>query len=320
MTQTATLLLLFAGELTSSENAAVAEFARKNHVNVVAPAPTRHRTYPTYSRELVLDLEGRLDEARTLAASLDEDHAELVLAGVERELLAHAELPQAAWLLAERHRLLADVRRATPEGVASAAELLQAARAIEGPRAAAFGIDATEERAGTAAHVHFRGLHSRDVLELDGIAGGAERAAEPGLHQLRVLRGGELVFAGWATLGASPEVELGVPFVACSSDDLGPLAAGEERPTGANDVACERYFVARHVAGRLELADCRRSSCSAFMPLVVAPKSHGVPVWATVALATAGVVASAVLVTWAAGGFEHDAAPEKTVFVYGGLK
>ena len=46
----------------------------------------------------------------------------------------------------------------------------------------------------------------------------------------------------------------------------------------------------------------------------------GLSPWAFAALATTGAVATILLTTWAAGGFEREQPPEKTVFVYGGLK
>lgn len=323
MTQTATLLLFLAGELTQGERAALAEFSRQKQVSLVAPAPTPRAAFPAYRQELVLDLEGRLDEARTLASSLDEERALAVLDTIERELLAHPELPQAAWLYAEHHRIAADLRRSAPDGAEAAAELDRQALALEGPRAAAFGTEPGPEPSTTRVRVVVRDLDSRDVLELDGESGGAARDVTAGVHQARVLRGGELAFAGWASLPAAGDVTLGVrPLVACSAEDLGGVSLRGRSVQGTRGVRCARYVLARREAGRLEVADCTGSACTPFTPLKE-PRDKtvaGLSPWAFAALATTGVVATILLTTWAAGGFEREQPPEKTVFVYGGLK
>lgn len=322
MTQTATLLLFLAGELTQGERAALAEFSRQKHVSLVAPAPTPRAASP-YRQDFVLDLEGRLDEARTLASSLDEEHALALLGTIERDLLGHPELPQAAWLLAEHHRIAADLRRAAPDGAEAAAELDRQARALEGPRAAAFGTEPGPESPSTSVRVLVRDLDSRDVLELDGASGGPERSVTPGVHQARVLRSGELAFAGWATLAAEGEVTLGVrPLVACSTEDLDGVSLEGRVVLGTRGVRCGRFVLARREGGRLEVADCTGSACTPFTPLKE-PRDKtvaGLSPWAFAALATTGVVATMLLTTWAAGGFEREHPPEKTVFVYGGLK
>ena len=319
MTQTATLLLLLAGEPTAGERALLAEFARKKQVSFVAPAPTPRPPYPGYRQELVLDLEGRLDEARTLASSLDEERASEMLRAIERSLLAHPELPQAAWLLAEHHRIAAALSRVAGDGATTAETLAREARALEGPRVAAFGVDAAPEiRAGTVT-LRVVDLDARDTLELDGKNGGPERSVEPGIHQLRVLRDGELVFAGFRSLTESGSVSLGVrPLVPCSTEDLAMVTQGGEFVRATAGVRCARYVVARRASGRLEVAECTQTACTRFAALT--PASRGLAPWATVAIVTAGALVAMTAVTWAAGGFEREPAADKTVFVYGGLR
>src|SRR3954462_4042324 len=183
MTQTATLLLLLAGAPTPGERQLLADFARQNHVAFVAPAPTPASSFARDPSELGLDLEGRLDEARTLASSLDEEHALALLDAVERDLSKHPELPQAAWLLAGHHRIEAEVRREEPDSSARVTELTLAADALEGPRALAFGA-ANDAPSAPAARksVAVRDLAARDSLEIDGQRGGAERLVLPGVH------------------------------------------------------------------------------------------------------------------------------------------
>jgi hypothetical protein len=323
MTQTATLLLLLAGAPTSAERRLLADFADHAHVTFVAPAPTPVAPYPAYRGDLVLDLEGRLDEARTLASSLDEEHALAVLATVERDLSNHPELPQAAWLMAEHHRIEAEARRDDPAASAEVVELSRAAVVLEGPRAPAFGVTSgAAELEPSLVTVTVRDLDARDRLEIDGQGGGPERELAPGVHQVRVLRERELVFASWERLGEHADVTLGVrPVATCSDEELAAADTNGTFVRVREPVACANWFVARRTSRGLEVARCGRSACGAFVALAEAPpKAAPFPPWATAALVGAGAVAAGFIAVWATGGFEHGSgAPPKTVFVYGGL-
>jgi hypothetical protein len=319
MTQTATLLLLLAGEPTPAERALLAEFAHKRHVSLVAPAPTPSAPYPAYRRDLVLDLEGRLDEARTLASSLDEERASEMLRSVERDVLLHPELPQAAWLLAEHHRIAADLARLAHDGAALADALDREASALEGPRTAAFGAEGAFAAPAQPIALRVDDLDARDTLELDGVSGGAARSVEPGTHQLRVLRDGELVFAAFRAVTHGGGLSLGVPaLVPCSTEDLARVTHGGEFVRGTTRVRCPNFLVARRAGPHLEVAECWRAACTKFTPLE--PAERRLAPWATVALVTAGALVAMTAVTWAAGGFEREPAADKTVFVYGGLR
>ncbi len=324
MTQTATLLLLLAREPSQHEHALLADFARQKRITLVAPAPTRVAPYPAYRSELVLDLEGRLDEARTLASSLDEERALALLAGIERDIVEHPELPQAAWLLAEHHRIAADVRSGDAGADDQAAALSHAAVVLEGRRAPAFGANPdTAAASEPSVRVRVRDLTARDDLEIDGESGGSDRRVAAGVHQVRVLRDGDLVFAGWARLGAEPAVTLGLPpLVPCSEQDLAHVGTTASAVRLSHPVACPHWFVARPRAGGLELASCQQGTCSGFTPLVEPkPSPRAFPAWATAALVGAGAVAAGVISLWAAGGFEREPTPApRTVFVYRGLR
>jgi hypothetical protein len=322
MTHTVTLLLLFAFEATHSERALLEDFARQKRIALVAPAPTPALSYPPYRTELVLDLEGRLEESRILASSLDEERALATLSSIERDLVMHPELPQAAWLLAEHHRILSEVRRGDPSSVAEADALWRAALVLEGPRAPAFGAGSeTRTTSSSPFKLRFRDLTPRDVLEIDGASGGAERHVVPGVHHLRVLRDERLVHAGWARLGEHTEVVLGVrPLRACSEEDLSPTQANGATVVPPRGVLCERWVVARRRAGTLEVASCQKSACSSFQPLAARDPTRGVPPWA-VAATGLGMMAATLLTVWATGGFEPEPAPQgRPVFVYGGLR
>ncbi|HEY3498938.1 MAG TPA: hypothetical protein VGK73_29810 [Polyangiaceae bacterium] len=322
MAQTVTLLLLLSGEPTRGERGLLESYARRHAVTLVAPAPTPGPAYPPYGADRVLALEGRIDEARTSASSLDEARALELLAAIERELLQHPELPQAAWLMAERHRLAASVRREQPDGTREAEELARRARVLEGARAPAFG----EAEIGTLSdsapvNVRFPELGPRDLLEVDGVTGSPSVSILPGEHQLRVLRNGELVWAGWPALGGTPEVRLGIrPVIACGSEDLAGVESGASTPRVPAGVLCSRFFVARRKGRALEVSECRGRACGAFVALApIRAEARPFPTWATVALAGVAAVGVTSLVLWGAGAFDRDEPAEQQRFVYRGV-
>jgi hypothetical protein len=327
MTQTATLLLLFSGLLTPREQTSLAHFASQRGLEVIAPAPTPAAPYPGYRADHVGDLEGRLDEARTLASSLDEEQARVVLDALERDLLGSPELPQAAFLLAERHRIAASVVREQPGGVSRVVELVTKARALEGSRAPAFGT-ATDPASPEAPAVplHFADLAERDRVELDGESGARERHVRPGLHHVRVLRAGELVWAGFIDVtagvpGSRRELRLGVRKLAvCSGEDLVDVDARGGSPRAAPGIACLRWLAGRRAFGRLEVAECSRSSCGAFRPVADATEARPVlPEWAKPVIAGAGTAGVVLGLLWATGAFSPERPPGRTTFVYRGL-
>jgi hypothetical protein len=326
MTQTATLLVLFSGLLSAHEQKSLAHFAKQRGMEVIAPAPTPRAPYPRYRAEFVGDLEGRLDEARTLASSLDEERALVVLDALERDLLRSPELPQASFLLAERHRLAASVVRRQPDGATRVEALVAKARVLEGARAAAFGEPSEPLLPESGAiPVRFADLGFRDVLELDGEPGAAERWARPGLHHLRVLRAGELVWAGFVDVPKPPpggrrELRLGVrPLAACSREDLTGVDARAASPVPPAGIACPRWLAVRRAFGRLEVADCSRSTCGSFAPVPDAFESRPtLPDWAKPVIAGAGTAGVVLGLLWATGAFSPETPPDRTSFVYRG--
>jgi hypothetical protein len=329
LTSTATLVALFAGPLTPAERADLDAYVRKHNVALLAPRPTPASPYRTHRPDLVLDLEGRLDEARKLATSLDEERALAELTAIERDLLHAPELPQASFLLAERHRIEAELRRGQPGGVERMRELVQRSEALEGPRATAFGELEEEPTSGPpSVEVYIADLGPRDVLELDGERKGARSTLVAGQHHVRVLRDGELIFAGYLGLEGEPdarvrEVRLGVrPVVPCSREDIGAPDGTGRVPRFEPGVSCERWFAVRRTLGQLELSDCSRDQCSPFVRLVqleVKPSAEQSG-WLGPVLFGAGSAAALLGVLWAGGAFERDRAAEQTVLVYRGLR
>lgn len=324
MPETATLLLLLLGEPTRAERALIEAKARLRGVTYIAPAPTPPTGYPAYSAVRVRELEARLDEARTLSSSLDEARALAVLASVERDLRQHPELPQAAFLLAERHQLTAAIRRGHPDGAAEALELSQRALVLEGTRAAAFGEDAAARPAAPASpltRVVFTDIAQGDELEVDGVRAAATHELLPGEHHVRVLRASTLVFAGYVTSDDSSAIRLGVPAVVpCSAWDFAPVSAGTRSPTVAASVRCGRWVAVRRVRGKLELAECAGARCGEYSPLEPPspPAKPRFPQWASVAIAGVASIGATSLALWAAGAFDRPAQPARTDVVYRG--
>ena len=318
---------MFAGEPTRSERALIDAHAKKRDSAYIAPAPTPPARYPAYSGERVRALEGRLDEARTLSSSLDEPRALEVLDAVEHELHEHPELPQAAFLLAERHRLAAAIHRseAGPDGEAHAFELEARSFALEGTRATAFGetpLPPHVEAAFRRVHVVFTDADARDEIEIDGVSGSARRELLlGGEHHVRVLRGDALVFAGFLEREPPASIRLGIPPVAsCSAWDLAAVSANTKVPTSTASVRCGRWVAVRRMLGKLELAECEQSRCGAFFALEPPPPPPKArfPQWASVAIAGAASIGATSLVLWAAGAFDRPVQPVRTDVVYRG--
>jgi hypothetical protein len=326
------LVLLFTGETTPAEQTLLSRYELEKSVQLAPPTRDAKRPpsrYPSYESGLVERIEAELDEARTLGSSLDEAGALALLDRIEAELLKHPELPQAAWLLAERHHASALIRARSAEGADEAARLSRAAAILEGRRAPTFG-EAASALAGEAPRVkvRVRGLDPRDRLELDGRPSPVEVELESGRHHVRVLRGDELAFAGfldWFTSNA--ELDLGVPaLVPCSAQDLRDVeGAHGYAPAAPSGITCRRWVVVRRSPRGLELAECSFERCKSFTPLSgPAPKprestrERDFPVWASVALASLGAIGTGSLVLWSAGVFDRREQPPVTRFVYEG--
>ncbi len=332
MSELVALVVLFSGEISAAERELLSRYELERHVELAPPTREASRPpapYPRYDAALVERLEAELDEARTLGSSLDEQGALALLARVERELLAHPELPQAAFLLSERHRVAAGVRARSPEGAAAADALERAAAVLEGPRAPSFG-ETSRGVTGDDARVRVRvaALDPRDRLEIDGVAGPHERELREGRHHVRVLRGDELVRAAFVDVARDQrELELGVaPLVACSADDLRGVT-GERgfMPHAPAGVLCRRWVALRRSPRGLELAECTFDRCRSFSVLHAAkapPRAAAAPerfpTWATIALAGVGAVATGSLVLWSAGVFDRPEPAPVTRFVYAG--
>jgi len=320
------LLGLTSREPSAAERRALATFEAREKVVLAAPVAGRPTRGPAYSDDVVLRIEERLEEAQTLAASLDEERALEILTNVERDLLSHPELPQAAWLMAERHQLAAAIRKRQPDGAEEAQRLVASAQALEGRRAASFGESpAPAARAQVKPTlVVVRDLDPADVLVLDGRAAASAENLLPGRHHGQVLRGSRVAWSGWFDVPAKARVEtsLGVPpRVACSLDDLGDVAVGSRSPSVPRGVRCQRWIGVRRGKTGLEVAWCEGQRCTAYGPLLAeqkpVPPHASLPPWAAATIVGAAAV-GAVVILVATDAFERERPPPVGLVVYPG--
>lgn len=267
---------------------------------------------------LAARVEERLHAARELVTQHDADGAERALARGETLLLAHPELPEAPWLLAEVERgWAARFSRLEPIDAARAARAWRQADALDGGRLPGIGEPAPPPRAPSAPFsITLTGPSRSAELRFDGrvISPGAQ-AAPPGLHQLVATVDGRVVFAEWVFVVPHADVRVALPAPEpCSAEDLaGPAPA------------CATFVRVRAGAtrGAYQVCECERDGgCGpelAIAPVWTAPPEHhgvvrhGLPAWAAWTFAGAGVVLGAI----AAGAIGWAALPSttRTVFV-----
>lgn len=287
---------------------------------VAVPRGAAPLTFPDYSRARVSEVERLLEQARTGASALAEQQAAAALTEAERILREHPELPQAAWLMAERHAIAARLADNARDPVAD--ELRARARALEPERAVAFGQDArVETSAGSGRFtLEIRGVSAEERIEWDGRELSFPAEVQAGEHLLRVQRGGRLVWAGWVTVTPSEptlELQLLPRAETCSHAELGATTGGAAGPLPPGGVSCPAWAVLRLSRGRAELALCRRSLCGRWHvdaePPVLparADKARGsesrIPTWATIAIASAGAAVLTGVTLWQTGAFDRE--------------
>jgi hypothetical protein len=287
----------------------------------IPPTPSHRQNDP----KLAAEIEHWLEQARLAAGADDDAGARATLDRVDSALRAHPELPAAAWLMAERFSLEAQLAERRPEQQPRATELRRAAFALEGARSVSFKSSETPADPTRAVSVRVSGLAAGDQLEWDGMARTVPLRTLPGLHQARVLRQSRLISAQWIHVGETEnDVQLATPRPAsCSLEELAPtrVHAGRVVPP---DVTCEQWAVARASAtGGVEIASCRRSRCNS-LQIFRASQAFGKEreregaAWASVtpyALAGLGFVAVTAVVLWRVGAFDKPSAePDRVVF------
>lgn len=301
-------------------------WARSRNSRIAAPTPPS--TSPTpYDATLIEEVERLLERARIDWASDDLPSSRAALSQATRLIAQHPEWPQAAWLMAESLHQLAALHARQPEQRALVSELLAGARELEGSRAVPVVADAPSDPqvdTRTPPSIPVRQLRATDTVFDNGEALRPPWALTPGLHHLRVLRQGDLLWAGWHRVDpGATEVMLPVPPpAACSRADLGTpeLLPHDDEPRPAPDVRCARWAVARPAPhGGVELALCERADCGplrAWRPLAAGRDAHpaattdrSLGAWPFVG-AGAGVLALTGFILWQAGVFHEEREPE----------
>jgi hypothetical protein len=298
--------------------------ARQLHAELLRPSAE------SYDAALANEVESLLEEARTLPAASGTPDA---LERAETLLLEHPELPQAAWLLAERYAIEAHALAASDEATAARrAEFGRLALQLEGVRAVAAGATPWPTRDAAQPWVPApSGARPHDRVFIDAVAlqtDGTPSRLAPGRHHVRVARGALPVWSGWITLQPGRVEKLPDPAPPCSALDLADVDAGSAAPMPALGVRCGRWAVARpSLRGGVDVAECAGSQCEAWQRAGVvqndvaagaldamATARDGWPGWATWSLIGAGALAVTGVVLWQVGAFERDAPSTEFVF------
>jgi hypothetical protein len=213
------------------------------------------------------DVEARLDAARDAIAGLDAAAVDRELGAAEALLRAHAELPQAGWLMAEVERARAvRFRRVAPTDPEAAERALVRAEAIDGGRAPGLGEEGAPPRP-VAAPEHLEldpAPAAGDVVWLDGRPVETPFEVRAGLHVALVTRQGAPIWASWVdVLPGQKRIALDAPPPApCSRADVG---SARMQPGGveAASTRCPRWIAAAPGASPREVvvASCQASRC-----------------------------------------------------------
>jgi hypothetical protein len=323
------VLWLSAPAALPGQQASIGEWASTRGFRPIPPAVVK---LARYDASVAHELERSLEEARTATPG-----AASAFERIDRLLAAHPELPQAAWLRAERYALEAQyrLRDGNVDSGARSEDLAVSARALEGARAPSFGAASAKARlspnGGESGGLSLVNLRSSDQVIIDGVATTQGAFIDPGEHHVQVLRASALIWAGWVQLGSPPQLHILDPTLPCSDLDLLGVEARPDAPGPPPGVACPTWAVARPGSGgSVDLAFCQGSHCAAWehvggrnAPLTLAPanRSHTVgdvgeslPAWVGwSALATGAAVATG-LILWQTGAFDTPAPATEFVF------
>jgi len=329
-----------------SQRRAITAWAQSHLLSVVPPARDTPMQIAGYDPALVEQLEDLLEQARVSAGSLDETLALEQLERAETLIYAHAELPQAGFLLAEAAEQQAAILERTGQARLARIQRLRAVT-LEGervrPYASATEVHSTSEGATATARegardVTIAGLVPEDELVWNGSPLAARHVTLPiGEHHVQVFRNDALLWSGFLVVhGGDTLVRIPVaPPAPCSEADLSSPSVLDDRVVGAEQVRCPLWAIARPAAGKsgdkgIDVALCRQAACGALMnwqegfgePLVrPLHEAHPwrLPAWAGYVAAGVGAAAATGLLLWQSGAFE-DPAQEPRSFSFGGIE
>jgi len=349
-TLSATTTFDYTAATNPSQRGAITAWAQSHLLSVVPPARDTPTQIASYDPALVEQLEDLLEQARVSAGSLDEALALEQLERAEALIYEHAELPQAAFLLAEAAEQQAAILEHTGQARLARIQRLRAV-SLEGERVRAYAaatevhstsVGATATPSEGARDVKLEGLVPSDELVWNGSPLTARRVTVPiGEHHVQVFRDEALLWSGFLLVhGADTSLRIPVaPPAPCSKADLSSPSVLHDRVIGAEQVRCPLWAIARPAAGPaasngtakgIDVALCRQAACGALMnwqegfgePLVrPLHEAHPwrLPAWASYVAAGVGAAAATGLLLWQSGAFD-DPAEESRSFSFGGIE
>jgi hypothetical protein len=332
----ATLVWIAPEPPDADQRKALAGWASARHATLVDPVAWRPDALPVDPRAAA-EVDDLLDRARDALTADEGAAADRALAKADALLRAHADLPQAAWLMAEVERVRAvRWRRVAPVDVEAATRAWKRADALDGGRQASIGEQGLDGHAAPASIDVAASLAPAEQAWIDGQPVGAHVDAGAGLHAAVVTWAGEPVWAEWREAPAGPStMTLDPPGPPpCSSADVGRARVEGEGVAG-DAVLCASWVAVTPSPGAsraVRVAVCAGSRCAPVVewrlaepwvaPLPVAAtareRSSGWPAWATwsVVGASAAVAAGTAIALATA---LRTPAPE-TRFVTGGIE
>jgi hypothetical protein len=263
----ATLVWIEPSPPDAEQARAMASWGRAHGVRLLAPREAAAATL-TVDPRIADDVERFLDRARDAMTARDGEAVDRMLEAATSTLRAHAELPQAAWLMAEVERARSTrLRRIAPIDEGAAASAWTRAEALDGGRVAGVG-----EQAASAPAVAILTLPARlpagATIRLDGSAATQEPVVtHAGLHALVVELDGNPVWASWieAPAGTS-SAQISAPLAPeCSRMDVARASAASSG-VDASGVRCPSWIAA--IGGEpdgVRVAVCSADHCG---PLV----------------------------------------------------
>ncbi len=335
MTAGATIVWLAPEPPDASQERVISAWARA-HGDTLAPPANEPPPALARSEEVAGAVDDLLDRARAAITERDGDGTDRALESARQILQAHAELPNAAWLMAEVLRERSTRFRRVPPTDESAADRAWArAEALDGGRIAGVGEEAGVDHAHVATLLLVAPSGEQAWLDgaLVGAAGSVARVgANEGPHALVVTWKGAPVWAEWIELGpGTSRLPLPAPVAPpCSVGDLENVRAARGEVFPPADVRCARWIAATTglVPDAVRMATCDGNRCGELLDWRPAPAwawsprhepaGQRWPAWATWSLASAGVAVAAGIAAAIALGAQS--APAEMRFVSGGLK
>lgn len=306
-----------AGTPPSAEaEALLARFAQARGFRLVAPSDGKTTALAADPR-VVNDVEASLLAGRDAIARLDGEAIERAAAHALTVLHAHPELPQAAWLAAEAHRLLASrFLRAEPRDAARAGREWRAAAGLDGGRASALGEpESVTPPERVSVPLDRAGLDHVDVA-IDGVAvAGASVSLTVGEHHALLRRGTHVVAASWFGVADEAPLRFAPPTPpSCSREDLAHASIGSDGAAAGPGARCDTWLAATTTADGARVAVCNGPTCGTFLDLRRTPGGTGpvvpprpFPVWIPITIGGVAAVVATGIILWAAGAFDGRA-------------